>query len=137
MCAALFSLRTNTVQFPMSLSSGLRLSPDLALASALHACCAASQEVKEKQYQADNQGHVNEGGGHAKCEESKQPKNNQNCSDYPKHVFHLLVSERDGTSDLVLANWGDAYSCAGEQSTGRTLVAKQTSVCPVVHTSTF
>jgi hypothetical protein len=88
----------------MSLSSGQRLSPDLVQASVLHSCCAAPQEMQHEQYQADNQSRVNESGGYVKCEKSKQPKNNQNCSNYPKHVFHLLVSEREGTCDLVLAN---------------------------------
>jgi hypothetical protein len=34
---------------------------------------------------------VNESGGYVKCEKSKQPKNNQNCGDYPKHVFITLL----------------------------------------------
>jgi hypothetical protein len=33
---------------------------------------------------------VNESGGYMKSEEAKQPKNNQNCSDYPKHVLISL-----------------------------------------------
>lgn len=51
--------------------------------------------MQEKQYDANNQGHMNESGGYVKCEESKQPKNDQNCSDYPKHVFvSLFLRER-------------------------------------------
>jgi hypothetical protein len=46
--------------------------------------------MQYEQDQADDQGRVNEGGGYVKCEKSKQPKNNQNCSDYPKHVFISL-----------------------------------------------
>jgi len=37
--------------------------------------------MKHNQYQAHNQGNVNESGGYVKCEKSKQPKNNQNCGD--------------------------------------------------------
>jgi hypothetical protein len=38
---------------------------------------------------------VNESGGYVKREKPKQPKNNQNCGDYPKHVFiSLLLSAR-------------------------------------------
>jgi hypothetical protein len=52
--------------------------PDLALASVLHACWAASHEMQHKEYQAHNQGNVNESGSYVKCEKPKQPKNNQN-----------------------------------------------------------
>jgi hypothetical protein len=34
---------------------------------------------------------VDETGGYVKCEKSKQPKNNQSCGDYPKHVFFSLL----------------------------------------------
>jgi hypothetical protein len=74
----------------MSLLSGQRFSPDLAQASVLHACCAAPQEMQHEQDQADNQGHMNKCGGYVKCKKSKQPKNNENCSDYPKHFFISL-----------------------------------------------
>jgi hypothetical protein len=38
---------------------------------------------------------VNESTGYVKCEKSKQPKNNQNCGDYRKHVFiSFLLSAR-------------------------------------------
>jgi hypothetical protein len=43
--------------------------------------------MQHKQYQAHNQGRVNESGGYVKREKSKQPKNNQNYGDYSKHVF--------------------------------------------------
>jgi hypothetical protein len=48
--------------------------------------------MQHKQYQAYNQGNVNESGGYVKCEKPKQPKNDQNCSDYPKHVFISFLS---------------------------------------------
>jgi hypothetical protein len=50
----------------------------------------ASHEVQHQQDQADNQRDVNESGGYMKCEKPKQPEHNQNCSDYPKHVFISL-----------------------------------------------
>jgi hypothetical protein len=34
---------------------------------------------------------VDEACRYVKCEKSKQPKNNQNCGDYPKHVFFSLL----------------------------------------------
>jgi hypothetical protein len=55
------------------------------------ACRPASHEMDQKQYHAHYQGHVNERAGDMKCEESEQPKNNQNCGDYSKHVFISYV----------------------------------------------
>jgi hypothetical protein len=43
--------------------------------------------MHHKQYQAHNQGNVNKRGGYVKCEEPKQPENDQNCGDYPQHFF--------------------------------------------------
>jgi hypothetical protein len=65
-------------------------STDLELASVLDSGRTGSQEVHQQQDQADNQCHVNESGSYVKCEVSKQPKNDQNCGDYPKHVFISL-----------------------------------------------
>jgi hypothetical protein len=64
-----------------NVNTGTVAVPDLALASVLHAGCSATHEMKHNQYQAHNQGNVNESGGYVKCEKSKQPKNNQNCGD--------------------------------------------------------
>jgi hypothetical protein len=56
---------------------------------------AISQEMQHNQYQGHNQDNVNEIAGNVKCEKSKQPKNNQNCGDYSKHVFiPLFLSAR-------------------------------------------
>jgi hypothetical protein len=63
---------------------------ELAFTSGLCACFTASDEMQDKQYQAHNQDKVDESSSHVKCEKSKQPKNNQNCGDYPKHVFISL-----------------------------------------------
>jgi hypothetical protein len=46
--------------------------------------------MHQKQYQAHDKGNVNESAGDVKCEKSKQPKNDQNCGDDPKHVFISL-----------------------------------------------
>jgi hypothetical protein len=43
---------------------------------------------------------VDETDSHVKCEKSKQPKNNQNCGDYPKHVFFSLLL-RARTSEIM------------------------------------
>jgi hypothetical protein len=92
------SLRAKAAQF-LRLSAGERLWPDQALASVLHACSAASQEMEHEQDQANNQGNVNESRGYMECEKSEQPKNNQNCGDYPKHVF-ISFSLSAGTSAI-------------------------------------
>jgi hypothetical protein len=46
--------------------------------------------MQHEQNQTHNQGNVNEGAGHVKCEKPKQPKNDQDCGDYSKHVFISL-----------------------------------------------
>jgi hypothetical protein len=46
--------------------------------------------MQQKQDQADHQDNVNETCGYMKCEKSKQPENNQNRGDYPKHSFSFL-----------------------------------------------
>jgi serine/threonine protein kinase len=66
---------------------------------------------------------VNEGGGYMKCEKSKQPKNNQYCGDYPKHLFISIASERENICDLVLPNCADASWCAREHCTDTTLLS--------------
>jgi len=39
---------------------------------------------------------VNESGGYVKCEESKQPKDDQDKSDYREHIFiSLLLSAKN------------------------------------------
>ena len=85
---------------------------------------------------------MNESDGYVKCEKSKQPKNDQNCGDYPKHVFiSLLLSA--GTSAISflqgalveLCCWD--WAAAGEHCTGTTLVTQKTDRCPVVYTFAF
>jgi hypothetical protein len=46
--------------------------------------------MQDKQYQAYNQGTVNESGGNMECEKSEQPKNDQYGGDYSKHFFISL-----------------------------------------------
>jgi hypothetical protein len=51
--------------------------------------------MQHEQYQAYHQGNVDEGAGYVKCEKPKQPKNDQDCGDYPKHVvISLLLNAR-------------------------------------------
>jgi hypothetical protein len=40
---------------------------------------------------------MDESSSHVKCEKPKQPKNNQDCGDYPKHLF-ISLCLRAGTS---------------------------------------
>jgi hypothetical protein len=57
--------------------------------------------MQHQQDHAHNQGKVNESGGYVKCEISKQPKNNQNCGNYPKHFFiSLLLSARTSAASF-------------------------------------
>lgn len=52
--------------------------------------------MQHEQYQAHNEGNVNESGGYVKCEESKQPKDDQDKSDYREHIFiSLLLSAKN------------------------------------------
>jgi hypothetical protein len=51
------------------------------VAGALYAGGTASREMHDEQYQAHNQGHMNERGAYVKREKSQQPKNDQNCGD--------------------------------------------------------
>jgi hypothetical protein len=46
--------------------------------------------MQHEQYQPYHQGNVNKSAGYVKCEEPKQPKNDQDCGDYPKHVVISL-----------------------------------------------
>jgi hypothetical protein len=46
--------------------------------------------MHDQQYEAHNEGNVNDSGGDVKGEESEQPKNNQYYCDHCKHVFHPL-----------------------------------------------
>jgi hypothetical protein len=46
--------------------------------------------MQHEQYQAHNQSNVNESAGYVKREKPKQPENDQNCGDYPKHVVISL-----------------------------------------------
>jgi hypothetical protein len=60
---------------------------DLSFGIVLRACRSAAYQMQHQQYQANNQGCMDERGGYVKCEKSQQPKNNQNSGDYSKHVF--------------------------------------------------
>jgi len=47
--------------------------------------------MQHEQYQTDNQHNVDESAGYVECEKSEQPKNNQHCGNYTKHVFISLL----------------------------------------------
>jgi len=80
---------------------------------------------------------VNESGGYVERKKSKQPKNNQDRGDYPKHVFISLLLSAGNIRDFVLPNCSDASSCLGEDCkdcTATRLVTPQKEVCAVVNT---
>jgi hypothetical protein len=52
--------------------------------------------MQHEQNQTDNQSNVNESTSHVKCEKPKQPKNDQDCGDYSKHVFISLFPIEKG-----------------------------------------
>ena len=64
----------------------------------------AAQKVEKQHDQADYQDDVNEAAGYVKSEKPNQPKNDQNCGDYPEHFLSLLASRRERVRELVLAN---------------------------------
>jgi hypothetical protein len=49
-------------------------------------CSGASDEMQHEQDQTYDQDDVNEAGGYVKCKEPKQPENDQDCGDEPKHA---------------------------------------------------
>jgi cobalamin biosynthesis protein CobT len=51
---------------------------------------SASEEMQNEHYDADYQQDVDQSVGHMERQEPKQPKHNQNRSDYSKHVFISL-----------------------------------------------
>jgi hypothetical protein len=46
--------------------------------------------MQHKQDQTYDQRDVNECGGYMKCEKPEQPKNDQDCGNYPKHILISL-----------------------------------------------
>jgi hypothetical protein len=52
------------------------------------------EEMRKEHHDADYQQHMNYAAGNVKCQESKQPKNNQNCCDYSQHFFNSFTCER-------------------------------------------
>jgi hypothetical protein len=80
---------------------------------------------------------VNERGGYVKCEKSKQPENNQDCCDDPKHVFISSLLGAKNVCDFVLLNGMGASSSAEEDCedcTAGRLALRKTEVCAVVNT---
>ena len=71
-----------------------------------------------------------------KCEKSQQPKDNQNCGEYPKHIL-LLTSARKIIRDPVLTNCSGTSSCAGNQRADKTLTTWKAEGCPIVDTNAF
>ena len=51
--------------------------------------------MQYQQYHPDNQKNMDNAGGHMKRQKSKQPENNQNYGDYPKHLWLLFPSPAD------------------------------------------
>src|ERR1700680_491388 len=102
----------------------------------LDGCCSAPHEMEHKQDQAHNQGNVNDPGGYVKSEKSKQPKNDQHSSDYPKHFLspRFRSSEHPRSCSPELP---DACSRAGEHCTKSRLVPEKKNVCVIVHTLHF
>jgi hypothetical protein len=47
---------------------------------------SAAQQMNGKQHDSHNEDDVDESRGNVKRKKSEQPKNDQNCSEYPKHV---------------------------------------------------
>jgi hypothetical protein len=43
--------------------------------------------MQQEQNQADHQDDVDQACGYVKREKPKQPENDEDCGDYPKHVF--------------------------------------------------
>src|SRR5580692_3842998 len=70
----------------------------------LCAGAAAAQKVEQQHDQANDQDDVNQAAGDVEREKPQQPKNDQNCGDYPEHFLFLLASRRERVRELVPAN---------------------------------
>lgn len=108
----------------------------IILEDRLHAGCSASHEMHYEKDDAHNQGNVDERGGNVKCKKSQQPKHNQNCGNYPKHVsapcFRFRELFRFRTLEMRSASWW-----VEEIHADATLIAGKTYNCPFVNTSAF
>jgi hypothetical protein len=65
-------------------------SRNLKPANVLRARRAASREMQHQEYEPHDQYDVDETCGYVESEKSKQPENNQNCGECPKHKFSSL-----------------------------------------------
>ena len=97
----------------------------------------AAQKVEKQHDQADYQDDVNEAGGYVKSEKPQQPKNDQNCGDYPEHFLFLLASRRERVRELVLANPVRGACGAEELRTVIRIVDVGAQDCLVVDTFGF
>jgi len=64
----------------------------------------AAQKVEQQHDQADDENDVNQAAGDVKREKPKQPKNDQNCGDYPKHFFFSLLPGARGSAGWFVRN---------------------------------
>ena len=71
-------------------------------ANVLRARRAASREMQHQEYEPHDQCDVDETCGYVESEKSKQPENNQNCGEYPKHTFFSCFCARCRQNDPVL-----------------------------------
>jgi hypothetical protein len=93
--------------------------------------------MQHKQYQAHDQGNMNESRRYVKCEESKQPKKNQDNGNDREHVFISLLVRAKDIWHFVFLNYADVSLCAEEHCTKSRVVTGRKDVCLVVDTSVF
>jgi hypothetical protein len=80
---------------------------------------------------------VNETGSHVEREKSKQPKNNQNCGDYPKHVFISLMLSGASSTIFFFRKAPMLAVLMCSTNTRMRVVIHKMEVCPVVNTFAF
>jgi hypothetical protein len=86
----------------------------------LRAGGTAAQKVEQQHDQADDENDVNQAAGDVKREKPEQPKNDQNCGDYPKHFFFSLLPGARGSASwftrnlwMALAAWKNYARLSG------------------------
>jgi hypothetical protein len=80
---------------PTHLSSSSTGREDFVTSTGISGCgFSAPEEMQGEHHYADYQQHVNHGTGNVKREETKQPKNNQNCRNCSQHFLTPFLAKR-------------------------------------------
>jgi hypothetical protein len=80
---------------PTNLSSSSTRREYFSASTSISGCgFSAPEEMQGQHHDTDYQQHVNQGTGNVKREETKQPKNNQNCRNCSQHFLTPFLAKR-------------------------------------------